>query len=135
MSRKPTPTGGETTPRRRVFGFSDRLVIVDASSRLSGLEDQLRDSRREVRAALARAKLHDAEVARLRARVISVAAGGLTICSKCLSETEATNLRKIITDQRSQIDQLRALLAARCGEDVEQPRPTDPPADEKIHEE
>ncbi len=76
----------------------------------------------ELRALRSRAKRHGAEVERLRARVIAVAGTNTTVCEKCLSETEATNLRALVRDQAAEIAQLRQLLAAR-GDAVEREAP------------
>ncbi len=91
-------TAGNTDSR--TFG---RLLVAERR------RDEALD---ELRVLRARAKRHGDEVARLRARVISVAAGGVTICERCLSNVESTNLRAMLKDKDCEIAQLRALLAA-----------------------
>jgi predicted nuclease with TOPRIM domain len=83
-------------------------------AKLNAQAERLADLRAEVARLRGRIARRDAEVEKLRARCLTVAAG-VTICRQCLSDAERSmveqNLRARIVEQDAEIRQLRSLVA------------------------
>ncbi len=81
--------------------------------RLHNLIEELRAQREQIDRLTGMLARRDAEIEKLRLRVLSVASGNVTICERCLSDVESSNLRAMLQENAAEIRQLRALVAAR----------------------
>jgi predicted RNase H-like nuclease (RuvC/YqgF family) len=92
-----------------------KAKAASADAKLNAQAERLTDLAAEVADLRGHLARRDAEVEKLRARCLTVAAGHV-ICRRCLRDGERSvvedNLRRMLEEQQAEIAQLRQLLAA-----------------------